>query len=151
MFAGRNLDYLLFRVANLRDRYISDCLRAKSYIDTNIVFKEANDIVTYLPKATFIVIASPFPKIWMGEGSYPQNTLMRSAIGILMHISYMLLPGIFFAYFLVCKRIVLISAFLFSFTIALPMAIMESNLGTFYRFRFRAPSLLIALGIVGYL
>ena len=133
-----------------RDIYVaSNPVGAGGSIDYTLQFHSVGEILTYLPRAMEIAFLSPFPNLWLGQGSLPANTVMRRVsafemIGI--YISLVLLPLAVWCWWRKPEFWIVLT---FCTGMMLVYALVVANVGTLYRYRYGFIMTLAALGIAG--
>jgi hypothetical protein len=145
------IDDLFQSLAATRFRYINGYPDARTNIDTQVVFDEALDVMAYVPRATVILLFSPFPNAWFGEGSLEPNTLMRTIASVETMVNYVCLAGLLVASAFYRKDIRFWCVVAFCYLLILPQGLVVANIGTLYRFRFGGYMAIMALGLAGLL
>lgn len=125
---------------------------AGSNIDTEVGFRNARDIVAYMPRALQIVLFSPFPTMWGMNAKQPGGAVMRLLAIPEMILYYLALAGCVLAAVQAQarERATIAALVLFSLFVALVYALVVTNIGTLYRMRYPAMLLLLALGTWGW-
>ena len=139
------IDERLYSLAVTRKGFTTMFPNAASNLDTEITFNAAEDVFEYLPRAAAISLIYPAPADWLGEGSLPQNTLMRRIAGLEMIWVYFALLMLPYALWRWRKRIELWLFLLFNFGMLIAHALVVANLGTLYRMRY--PYLMSLVGL----
>jgi hypothetical protein len=127
---------------------------AASTIDGHVSFSDFKDIVYYSPRAVQVGFFAPFPDLWFNSSATPGSQLKRFFVGIEMMISYFLSVGIVLLFIFGKDRIKFNIAFQALIMVAVFItiyALVISNVGALYRFRFGAWSMFNAIGIIGWL
>lgn len=141
------IDRLFESISRARYNFIYSKPEAKSNIDTTVVFQTALDVIDYVPRATSIAFLAPFPNMWLGEGDYEANTIMRRIAAFEMIVIYLCLLGLLYYLWKGSGKIELWAAILFSYFYMLPIGLIVVNIGTLYRFRWSAIMTFVALGV----
>lgn len=123
----------------------------KSVIDRDVGFGSIKDILVYLPRAAQIGFLAPFPDQWLGEGSYPVNSLMRKISAFEMIIVYFALIFLPYAIWHWRKRIEIWIILAFCFYMVTIYGLVVCNIGTLYRMRYAYIATFVALGIAGFI
>jgi hypothetical protein len=123
----------------------------RSIIDNDIGFGSVKDMLIYMPRAAQIVLLAPFPNQWLGEGSYPGNTLMRRISVFEMIVVYFVLLFLPYALWHWRKRIEIWIIFIFCIYIMCVLGLVICNIGSLYRTRYVYIMILVALGIAGFI
>jgi hypothetical protein len=114
-------------------------------IDHSRQFRSVPDILSYVPRALFVGLFSPFPNHWGGEASTAALKVGRRVMGIFTFFSYPCFAGLFML--LVQRRdYKLWLLVLFCVIQIVILAIAFANVGTLMRYRFGFHNLLVALG-----
>lgn len=131
-----------------RHRYNVGSPESGSAIDLDVEFKSSKDLVLYLPRAFQIGLWAPFPNTWLGAG-----TRVGSAGRLLSGVETL---AIYLCQFLALLSLwreprslsswLLLLIIIFGVT---ALALVVSNVGTLYRFRYLFWILLIILGVKG--
>lgn len=124
---------------------------AKSSIDQNIGFRSVKDIVVYLPRATQIALLAPFPNQWFAQSSSPGGSFMRKISAFEMMVVYFALIFLPYAIWHWRKRIDFWIILLFCIYMMLVYGLVFCNIGSLYRMRYGYISILVALGIAGFI
>jgi len=120
----------------------------KSMIDTDILFKNATEIINYFPRAIQIAFFSPFPKNWLKEGSTESTTLMRKLVIFEMLLIYILFLFIPIAFFYWRNRVEFWIPIIFCGSVMTLYATAVPNIGAIYRYRYPYLMILITILIV---
>ena len=139
------IDERLYSLAVTRKGFTTMFPNAASNVDREITFTAAEEVFEYLPRAATIALLYPTPADWLGEGSLPQNTLMRRIAGLEMIWIYFALFVLSYAVWRWRRRIELWLLLLFSFGMLIAHALVVANLGTLYRMRY--PYLMSLVGL----
>jgi hypothetical protein len=124
---------------------------AKSNIDCNVGFASIKDILVYLPRAAQIAFLAPFPDQWLREGSYQANSLMRRISAIEMIVIYFALIFLPYAIWYWRRRIEIWVISVFCVCMMFIYGLVVCNIGTLYRMRYLYITILVALGIAGFM
>ena len=145
-----SVDNVLSIVAGIRRGFSEGYPHAGSNIDTEVKFRSAADVASYMPRALQIALFSPFPDMWRGSGFSPGADHMRLVSGIEMAFTYLLLPGVVFLF--MCRGLHGPTTLVFIQAIvpAIILAMVVSNIGTLYRMRFVNMQMLNGLGMIGW-
>ncbi len=125
--------------------------RGGSNIDTDIYFRDAQDIVQYIPRAIEIGFMSPFPSDWLEQGSKAPNTMMRRVSGLEMVYIYLSYLGLLAAFWTWRKRpefwvfMIYCIGMVFIYTLGTP------NVGTLYRLRYPVIMAVVGIGTGGWI
>jgi hypothetical protein len=138
-------------LAQIRKGYRLGAPRAKSNIDTDIGFSSIKDMLIYLPRAAQIVLLAPFPGQWFSEGSSPGSYFMHKIPIFEMPVVYFFLLFLPYAIWYWRKRIEIWIIFLFCIYMMLIYGLVICNVGTLYRMRYGYITILVALGIAGFI
>ncbi len=125
--------------------------RGGSNIDTDINFRNARDIVKYLPRALEIGFLSPFPSDWLEQGSKAPNTMMRRVSGAEMVLVYLSFFGLLTAGWMWWKRPEFWMVVLFCFGLVLIYTLGTPNVGTLYRLRYPTMMAVVGMGTAGWI
>lgn len=125
--------------------------RGGSNIDTDIFFRNAFDIIQYLPRAAEIGLLSPFPTDWFDRGSKAPNTMMRRVSAFEMVVTYLAWIGIIVAVWTWRKRTEFWVLFIFCLGMVVIYALGTPNVGTLYRLRYPFFMTLVGFGIAGWI
>ncbi|MFQ5922893.1 MAG: hypothetical protein ACE5M4_08620, partial [Anaerolineales bacterium] len=141
------IDERLYSLAVTRKGFTTMFPNAASNVDREIIFNAAEDVFEYLPRAGAIALIYPPPADWLGEGSLPQNTLMRRIAGLEMIWVYFALLMLPYALWRWRMRIELWLFLPFSFGMLIAHALVVANLGTLYRMRYPYLMSLVSLAL----
>tara|TARA_R100000027_G_scaffold61041_2_gene52133 strand:- start:3091 stop:4482 length:1392 start_codon:yes stop_codon:yes gene_type:complete len=118
-----------------------------TFVDKDQEFRRAEDVLFYLPRALVIGLFSPFPDIWLGDGQTETGGAQRRVAAVETVIAYVLLAGCLYGlirwpsrekFFVVLVSILLIVALVYP----------VPAVGSLYRLRFGAFSLLLGMGAI---
>ena len=133
------------RISFYRNRFAASYSQAGSAVDSRVEFKDLKDIFVYLPRAFEIGLGAPFPNMWMASGRLVGNA-GRLLAGMETFVIYL------------CELLAVIAMarapremalwLLSSVTVlgVTMLAVVVTNVGTLYRFRYTFWILLIVLG-----
>lgn len=136
------------RVSFARTRFAASYSEGGSGLDSNVEFKDFKDLVSYLPRALEIGLWAPFPNMWMAAGRRVGNA-GRLLSGTETLIIYLCELMALFAILRAPRDMalwLLLSITTFGVT---TLALVVTNIGTLYRFRYTFSILLIVLGMKG--
>ena len=142
------IDDRLYSLAVARTGFTNLFPLAASNIDEQIGFGNAADVVAYLPRAAAIGLVYPTPPQWFGEGSLPQNTVMRRISGFEMTVAYLGLLLLPYAMWRWRTRLALWLLLVFNLGMLIAHALVVANLGTLYRLRYPYFMSLVSLGLL---
>ncbi|MDD5174199.1 MAG: hypothetical protein PHV48_05185 [Candidatus Omnitrophica bacterium] len=140
-----------YGLAMARRGFCNSSSEARSNIDRDIGFNSVKDILSYLPRAVQIVFLAPFPNQWLLEGSCRANSLMRRISGFEMTVTYFALIFLPYAIWRWRRRIETWTIFAFCVYMMLIYGLVVSNVGSLYRMRYPYLTILVALGIAGFI
>jgi hypothetical protein len=146
------LDNQLAGLACAREGFRLGYPNARSNIDTEVAFRNARDIASYVPRALQIALFAPFPDMWAGKAQQPGGVVQRLLAVPELILYYLALVGCVLAAVKSHSRERAIMAALVSFSLfyVLTYALVVTNIGTLYRMRYAAMLLLCALGMWGW-
>lgn len=116
-----------------------------SFVDEEKEFRSATDVILYLPRALVIGLVSPFPNMWLGEGQTETGGAQRRVAALETVAAYLFLGACVYGLFRWPTRgkfFVLIVAILLILALVYPVP----AVGSLYRLRFGAFSLLLGMG-----
>lgn len=119
-------------------------VKAKSMIDEDIAPRNIYEVVTYLPRAYQVALFAPFPSSW-----FEIKSITRMASAAEMIVYYFSLPGLLILLYHNRKPPVIL-AIAFSSFFLLIYGFTQANLGTLYRYRYAYTSILLMLGVLGW-
>ncbi len=135
-------------LGSARTRYNLASLLAGSGIDTSVELRSASDVAAYLPRALAIGLWAPFPAMWTQPGRFTGGAT-RLAAGAEMLAMYcfelLAIAGVFLA----PRRLAAFLLFAIATFGVTTLALVVSNVGTLYRFRYSFWALFIAAGTAG--
>ena len=134
-----------------RKSYVDSNPTARSAIDKDVKFRNAWDIIVYIPRALQISLFAPFPGDWFKRGSFESNTFMRRISGVEMCVVYFALSFLPFSIWFWKKRVELWVIMFFSLGVLLIQGLIINNVGTLYRMRYGMLMILVALGMAGFI
>jgi hypothetical protein len=132
----------------IRARYNFSNAASGSGIDSGVELHNAHDFFVYLPRALAIGLWAPFPSMWFGEG-YIVGTAGRLASGVEMLAIYACELLAFGAVILGRRRVPAFLLLLIATSGVVALALVVSNLGTLYRFRYTFWILFIVTAVSG--
>ena len=146
------MDNQLAGLACAREAFRHGYPNAGSNIDTDVGFRNARDIVAYIPRAMQIALFAPFPTRWAERGQQPGGSVQRLLTVPEMIFYYLALVGCLLAWVKSHRRERAILSALASFCLffALSYVLVVTNIGTLYRMRYPNMLLLCAFGIWGW-
>ena len=110
-------------------------IQGGSYVDVNQDYVNFDSLISYLPKATYYGLLSPFPTIFFKSGD-ETGRIGNILAGIETVIFYILLIGFFYMLFKAPIQIAPISiVILFSIVVIVLLGYVVPNLGALYRLR----------------
>jgi hypothetical protein len=118
-----------------------------SLVDEDQEFRRAEDVMLYFPRAVVIGLLAPFPDVWFGEALTQTGGMQRKVSAVETALAYVLLAGCVYGLirwpgrekiFVVLASILLIVALVYP----------VPAVGSLYRLRFGAFSLLLGMGAV---
>ena len=116
-------------------------------IDGKSTFNSANDVLSYVPRALQIGLFSPFPDLWIGDGSTPVMTLARKVTGFFTLMGYLGIGSFFVALVSLRKRTEFRALAIMCFSSIILLAIVMPNIGTLIRMRFGFYAMCMAFGV----
>ena len=141
-------DEAALALGSIRSRYILSDAASGSGLDDDVTFRNAREMIAYLPRAAAIGLWAPFPATWGAHGRVTGRSgrvLAAMETAAMYVIEILAVVGIF----LPPRRL---PSFLL-LVIAVPgvtiLGAAVSNLGTLYRFRYPFWVMLIAAGAAG--
>lgn len=140
-----------YALAQIRRGYRLGYVAAKSNLDTDTAFNSVKGIFLYLPRAAQIAFLAPFPNQWFGDASCAANSLMRRISILEIVIIYFTLIFLPYAIWHWRKRIEIWIIFIFCVYMMLVYGLVICNVGTLYRMRYGYITILVALGIAGFI
>jgi len=140
-----------YNLAVFRKGFRLSSPEAKSNIDRNIGFGSIKDELIYLPRAAQIVFLAPFPNQWFASGSCAANSLMRRISVFEMTVVYFALIFLPYGIWLWRKRIEIWIISIFCIYMMLVYGLVVCNIGSLYRMRYVYITILVALGIAGFI
>ena len=138
------LENKILAFSEARENYIA--VSGNSDLDENVHFHNIGDVVRYLPRALQLGLFSPFPNLWFGNGSAPENTLMRRVSIFETLWVYLGLAGFLGLFRRACSRPDFWLITYFCVTMILSYSMVVVNVGTLYRFRYAFLMLLVSMG-----
>jgi len=118
-----------------------------SLVDADKVFSGAGDVIAYVPRALAIGLFAPFPNMWFEEALTRTGGLQRKVSAVETFSAYLLLAGCIYGLFRWPNRekcFVVLAAVLLVVALVYPVP----SVGSLYRLRFGAFSLLLGIGAV---
>jgi putative peptidoglycan lipid II flippase len=120
-------------------------VNAGSMIDTHRTPESVADVLAYLPRAMQISSLAPFPNQW-----FESSSLIRLVATAEMAVYYLCLPGIILLLLLNRRPTVLLTILFVSIFLVIH-GLVIANMGTLYRLRYAHVSILMALGVLGWM
>jgi len=139
----------LIGLIEYRAIYFQAYPHAKSNLDPLVRLRGIRDLLFYTPRAAQIAFLSPFPSMWLEQGSSEQTTLMRRIAAFEMIIVYISLLGIPLAILCFYRRSEFWVILIFCSSIMLVYGLLIPNAGTLYRNRYGFIMMLVAIGLMG--
>ena len=145
------IDLQLKDIAKYRRKFVRAWSDGGSSIDLNVIFRDATDMIMYVPRSFQIAFFSPFPNIWFSTGKKAAGSAMRIVSAFEMLIAYFCLLGL--PLFLWQNRrkpevwgiVFVCTSMLIVYAMIIP------NQGALYRFRYPFYMPLICFGVAGLL
>ncbi len=116
-------------------------------IDSGVRLDSVGAFVSYLPRALFVGIFSPFPSIWWSEASTPVMTIARKIIGVLTSAFYVCIGFAIIGFLRYRRNSTTLLIFSFSILGILVFTYTYPNIGTLLRFRYCFYMLIVAFGV----
>jgi hypothetical protein len=138
------LENKILAFSEARENYIA--VSGQSDLDEDVHFHNIGEVVRYLPRALQLGLFSPFPSLWFGNGSAPENTLMRRVSIFETLLVYLGLAGCLGLFRQVYSRPDFWLIVYFCLTMILSYSMVVVNIGTLYRFRYAFLMLLVSMG-----
>jgi len=143
------INYIMHGV-KMRDDFLTFYLApGGSNMDTSVLFRSAEEIIAYTPRAVEIAALAPFPNQWFVPAAQG-GRMARALSGVEMVTLYVLWAG--FAIFLIfseTSRMVKFWLAFFVFITILPLGLFVPNIGTLYRLRFVYLAPVLICGVEG--
>lgn len=146
-YIPEKLEHYIETAARTRKHMINFDIQvnAGSTMNADIAPENINEVIMFLPKALQNSMLAPYPADWFVD---------KSAIKLLvtgeMMIYYLLFPGLFFLLRYSRKPAVWLTLY-FALSFMLILGFTIPNLGTLYRYRFAYFSIILMLGLLGWL
>jgi len=141
-----NLERIFFRISEKRDsiRRGYEENPGASYLDQEISFQSAGEVLVYLPRALQIGLLAPFPSDWFSPST--ESKWRRLLVIPEMIMVYLALFGLVFLRrkFTNWSHLILV---IFCSPVLVMIALTVNNLGALYRYRFPYWFLIAALGV----
>lgn len=144
----RGGDRVGIAVGSVRARYIASDRSAASGIDDNVNIETATDLMAYAPRAAAIGLWAPFPNLWFQPGlrSGRGGRLIAGAETFVIYLLELLtIPAVL----LRPRRAPALLLLLFALLGVTMLALVVTNIGTLYRFRYSFWILIIVTGVSG--
>jgi len=141
------VDNMLHALAEVRQDFCKVSPEAKSNIDVEISFHSAFDVIRYIPRATQIVFAAPFPMDWFKPGTRGTTTFFRRISGLEMcgiYCALVLLPYAVWRWRRKPELWVIVG---FCVGLMITYGLVVANMGTLYRMRYGFIMTLVALSM----
>jgi hypothetical protein len=135
-------------IGRVRARYNIMNAGAGSGIDSGVELRTARDVIAYAPRAFTIGMWAPFPSMWLRPGR-SVGAAGRAAAGVETLAMYACELLALAAVMLERRRLAALLLLLVAALGVTTLALVVSNLGTLYRFRYVFWILLIVLGVAG--
>ncbi|HOW53920.1 MAG TPA: lipid II flippase MurJ [Syntrophorhabdaceae bacterium] len=132
----------LIRVTNI---YHSRIVNARSAIDEDIRPVNIRTSFAYLPRAAFVALFAPFPKMWFERSSVIFFVSIAETA-----VWYLLVPGVFLAFYYRRSAGLFLIA-LNSIVFLTVLGYTNPVLGTLYRFRYVYLFILMLIGMMGWM
>jgi len=120
---------------------------AAANIDADVSFHNAVEMIAYVPRAAQIALLSPFPTQWLDSGKQEANTFGRRLAAAETAIVYLALIFLPYALWRWRRRVELWVACIFSGAMMLIYAMVTTNVGGLYRYRYGFLMIVVALSI----
>jgi hypothetical protein len=135
-------------LGSVRDRYILSDRVSGSGIDGAVEYRNARQLVAYLPRAAAIGLWAPFPPMWAQPGRVAGRA-GRAVAGVETAAIYLLELLAIASVVLGPRRLApLLLLLIASFGVTI-LAAVVTNIGTLYRFRYSFWILLVIAGVTG--
>jgi hypothetical protein len=135
-------------IGRVRARYNIMNAGAGSGVDSGVELRTARDVAAYAPRAFSIGMFAPFPSMWLRPGR-SVGAAGRAAAGVETLAMYGCELLALAAVVLERRRLAALLLLLVAAFGVTTLALVVSNLGTLYRFRYVFWILLIVLGVAG--
>lgn len=116
-------------------------------IDGESEFNSANDVLSYVPRALQIGLFSPFPDLWVGDGSTPVMTLARKVTGLFTLMGYLGIGSFLLALVGLRNRAEFRALAIMCLSSLVLLVIVMPNIGTLIRMRFGFYAMCVAFGV----
>ena len=143
------IDQQLKKIATERNSLVRAWRDGGSSIDIEIVFYNANDIFSYIPRALQIGLFSPFPNIWYSEGNKPAGSIMRIISSVETMFSYLCFIGFPFFVWKNKKKTEIWVVLFLCLSMLIVYAMTVPNQGALVRFRYPFFLPIVSLGLLG--
>ncbi len=145
-----SMENALYNASRARDSLLTYYAQASSFtLDAGLLFRNAYDIVKYIPRGAEIGFLAPFPSAWLTKG-HTSGGASRMLAGMEMIIWYILYAG--FVFYCVRSPMdwgIKLWIIIFCFAFALSLGIFIPNVGTLYRMRFIYLAPVLVAGMEG--
>jgi len=143
------LDRAGFSLGMLRNRYNRAGNRAGSQLDDTVEVHNGHDLIAYLPRAAAVGLWAPFPSMWLRSGQTvgTAGRIISGAETAAIYLCELLaIIGIILAPRRLAPLLLLVIA---AFGVT-GIALVVTNIGTLYRFRYSFWALIIVAGVSGF-
>ncbi len=154
----RNTDWLpsvidkqLKNLALYRKSLVKAWRDSGSAIDTDIIFNDAGELLSYIPRALQIGVLSPFPNTWFTTGKKITGEAMRAVSAFEMMFVYISLIGLPVFLWNYRKNPTVWIIFFVCISMILVYTMIVPNVGALYRFRYPYLMPLVSLGLIGWI
>jgi hypothetical protein len=120
---------------------------AAANIDADVGFHSAVELIAYVPRAAQIALLSPFPTQWLDSGKQEANTFGRRLAAAETAFVYLALIFLPYALWRWRRRVELWVACIFSGAMMLIYAMVTTNVGGLYRYRYGFLMIVVAISI----
>lgn len=141
-------DHAASRVGTIRRNFVVGYPDSNSTLDGNVVFKDAGDVLRYLPRACLIGFFAPFPDMWLARSARVGATgkLISATETLFMYaVQVLAVIGLFHERRSFSAWLLFLTASIGVTTLGLVVA----NVGALYRQRYVFWFLFIILGVRG--
>jgi len=146
-----DIDNQFRELAKNRKQFVRTWAHGGSSIDLNVTFRNASDMIAYVPRSIQIGFLAPFPDMWFSKSKKDSGTAMRIISGFEMTFAYSCLLGL--PLFVWGKRrqpVAWVAAFVCTVMLVI-YAMIIPNIGSLYRFRYPYFMPLVCFGLAGWL
>lgn len=128
-------DRLARRISSMRSRFAASYADAGSLLDTQTEFRNASDLLRYVPRALEIGMWAPFPSMWFSAGKRVGN-VGKLVSGFEMLAIYLLQALVAYALVREPQRLVLWFVVVIVVCGVTALGFVIPNAGAIYRFRY---------------